>query len=228
MHATGRRAAGPTGMTIGKALRLLALASLLGASPAALADTTALDAYLSNVKTLRAEFTQVVTDGQRQVVQKAHGLLTIKRPGRFRWELTPEGGVAPQLMVADGRNLWFYDQDLEQVSVKSSAAALTATPASLLSGDGKIGEFFDVSADGKSGGFDWVRVVPKRADADFREARLAFKGKDAQLKRMVLKDKLGQTVELEFLKSVRNAPVADAEVSFTPPAGADLIGTPLP
>jgi outer membrane lipoprotein-sorting protein len=45
---------------------------------------------------------------------------------------------------------------------------------------------------------------------------------------MVLEDKLGQTVRLDFNVSVRNAPVADAEVMFTPPAGADVIGTPVP
>jgi outer membrane lipoprotein carrier protein len=205
--------------------RLLALACLACAGAQAAPQANALESYLSNMKTLRAEFTQVVTDGQRQVVQKARGVLLIKRPGRFRWELTPEGNAAAQLMVADGRNLWFYDRDLEQVSVKPAAAALTATPASLLSGDGKITEFFDVRAEGKRDGFDWVSVVPKRADADFREARLAFKGKEAELERMVLKDKLGQTVQLDFLSSTRNLAVNDADVSFTPPAGADVIGT---
>ena len=207
---------------------LAALGCLACVGTHAAAQTTALDAYLGNVKTLRTEFTQVVTDAQGQVVQQARGVLAIKRPGRFRWELTPDGGVAPQLMVADGRNLWFYDRDLEQVSVKSAATALTATPASLLSGDGKLTEFFEVRADGRRDGLDWVRVVPKRADADFREARLAFKGKDAELKRMVLKDKLGQTVQLEFVSSARNAPVPDSDVSFTPPAGADVIGTAIP
>jgi outer membrane lipoprotein carrier protein len=210
----------------------LALACLAGAGTHAAAQATALDAYLGNVKTLRTEFTQLVTDAQGQVVQKARGLLAIKRPGRFRWEITPVAGdntgAAPQLMVADGKNLWFYDRDLEQVSVKSAATALTATPASLLSGDGKLTEYFDVQAEGKRDGLDWVRVVPKRADADFREARLAFKGKDAELKRMVLKDKLGQTVQLEFVSSVRNAPIPDADVSFTPPADADVIGTAAP
>jgi outer membrane lipoprotein carrier protein len=211
---------------------LVALACLVCAGSHAGAQATALDAYLGNVRTLRAEFTQVVTDAQNQVVQKARGVLAIKRPGRFRWELTPlnedNSGAAPQLMVADGRNLWFYDRDLEQVSVKSAATALTATPACLLSGDGRLTEFFDVRAEGKRDGFDWVIVVPKRADADFREARLAFKGKDAELKRMVLKDKLGQTVQLEFVSSVRNAPIPDADVTFTPPEGADVIGTAIP
>jgi outer membrane lipoprotein carrier protein len=81
-----------------------------------------------------------------------------------------------------------------------------------------------VSPAGRKDGFDWVLVTPKESDADFREARLAFT--KSELKRMVLKDKLGQTVRLDFVTSERNAPVAEAEVKFTPPADADVIGTP--
>jgi outer membrane lipoprotein carrier protein len=184
---------------------------------------TPLDTYLTHLKTLRAEFAQTVTDGKGEQVQKAQGTLIIVRPGRFRWELTPEGG-SPQLMVADGKNLWFYDRDLEQVSVKAATAALTATPAGLLSGDGDIRELFTVTTVGKKDGFDWVLVKPRQSDADFREARLGFS--ESELKHMVLKDKLGQTVRLEFRKSERNPPVAESEVKFTPPSGADVIGTP--
>jgi len=185
---------------------------------------TPLDTYLTQLKTLRADFAQTVTDGKGEV-QKAQGTLIIVRPGRFRWELTPDGG-SPQLMVADGKNLWFYDRDLEQVSVKAATAALTATPAGLLSGDGNIRELFTVSSAGKSDGFDWVLVKPRESDADFREARLGFG--PSELKRMVLKDKLGQTVRLDFSKSERNPSVAESEVNFTPPPGADVIGTPTP
>ena len=200
---------------------LLASLALVSAARA----QTPLDTYLSHLKTLRAEFAQTVTDGKGEQVQNAQGTLVIVRPGRFRWELTPEGG-SPQLMVADGKNLWFYDRDLEQVSVKAATAALTATPAGLLSGDGNIRELFTVAPAGKKDGFDWVLVTPRESDADFREARLGFG--ESQLKRMVLKDKLGQTVRLEFFKSERNQPVAESEVKFTPPSGADVIGTPTP
>jgi outer membrane lipoprotein carrier protein len=192
---------------------------------------TPLDAYLSQLKTLRTEFSQTVTDSKGRKVQTAGGKLTIVRPGRFRWELTPfsTAGAAsssPQLMVADGKNLWFYDRDLEQVSVKPSSTALTATPAGLLSGEGDVRQWFTVSSAGKSGGLDWVKAVPKQPDADIREARLAFDKND--LRRMVLKDKLGQTVQLDFLESERNSAVDEAEVKFSPPAGADVIGTPTP
>jgi outer membrane lipoprotein carrier protein len=207
---------------------LLALALI----QVALAEAqTPLDAYLDRLKTLRAEFSQTVTDSKGRQVQNASGKLIIVRPGRFRWELTPQSssegaGASPQLMVADGKNLWFYDRDLEQVSVKPATSALTATPAGLLSGEGDVRQWFDVSSVGRRDGYDWVKVVPKQSDADFREAQLAFDKSD--LRRMVLKDKLGQTVRLDFLASERNPAIPDTDVKFSPPAGADVIGTPAP
>jgi outer membrane lipoprotein carrier protein len=232
--ATADDRAGRTVMTrnLLLAIAFLALGGAFAPLRAEGPAPTALDAYLSSLKTLRAEFSQVVTDGRGEDLQRAAGSLVIQRPGKFRWQLTPAAGAggqqSPQLMVADGRNLWFYDRDLEQVSVKPAAAALTATPASLLSGDGRLEEFFTVRADGRRDGLDWVKVVPKKLDADFREVQLAFRDHGAELKRMVLKDKLGQTVQLDFHSSVRNVPVAASEVEFTPPAGADVIGTPVP
>lgn len=203
---------------------LLSMAAVV-ARAAAPAPATPLDQYLDGLRTLRTEFSQTVVDGKGEEVQKAEGKLTIVRPGKFRWELTPSGNPSAQLMVADGKNLWFYDRDLEQVSVKP-ATVLTATPASLLSGAGDVRTLFTVSSAGKRDGLDWVKVVPKTGDADFREAQLAFTR--GELKRMVLKDKLGQTVRLDFATSARNVPVPDTEVQFSPPAGADLIGTPVP
>ena len=123
------------------------------------------------------------------------------RPGQIPLGTHASVGTSssPQLMVADGKNLWFYDRDLEQVSVKPASTALTATPAGLLSGEGNIRELFTVAPAGRKDGFDWVLVTPKESDADFREARLAFgNGHESELKRMVLKDKLGQTVRLDF------------------------------
>ena len=203
---------------------LALLLSIVAIGAHAAGAATPLDQYLDGLRTLRTEFSQTVVDGKGEVVQRADGKLVIVRPGRFRWELTPAGNPSAQLMVADGKNLWFYDRDLEQVSVKP-ATVLTATPASLLSGAGDVRTLFTVSLAGKRDGLDWVRVVPKTGDADFREAQLAFTR--GELKRMVLKDKLGQTVRLDFLTSARNVPVPDTEVQFSPPAGADLIGTPV-
>ncbi|HYM27788.1 MAG TPA: outer-membrane lipoprotein carrier protein LolA, partial [Steroidobacteraceae bacterium] len=136
----------------------------------------------------------------------------------------PAAGGGGQLMVCDGTNLWFFDRDLEQVTVKPVDAALSATPAMLLSGAVDVRKSFNISSAGQRLGLDWVLVEPGGAQADFRRALFGFEHGD--LKRMILEDKLDQTATIIFDKVERNGPVTPAEVSFTPPAGADVIGTP--
>jgi outer membrane lipoprotein carrier protein len=137
---------------------------------------------------------------------------------------TPGGGGAGQLMVCDGTNLWFYDRDLQQVTVKPVDAVLSATPAMLLSGAVDVRKNFTISSAGEREGLDWVLVEPNGAEADFRSALFGFD--HGNLKRMILEDKLDQTATIVFQKIERNGPVAAGEVSFKPPAGADVIGTP--
>lgn len=211
------------GLLAAASLALALIGTPLAAAPAA---STPLDRYLAGLTTLRAQFSQQLVDGRGVTVQEADGNLVVQRPGRFRWEVRPAGAEGGQLLIADGRNLWFFDRDLEQVTVKPADASLTATPAMLLSGVGDIRAVFDVTVLPRAGGLDWVQVTPRANDADFRDAKLGFAGRD--LKRMELHDKLGQTATLIFGKTTRNGPVDAAELHFTPPPGADVIGTPLP
>lgn len=203
----------------------LALVWMAGTLPATAAQTpAALEHYLDGLKSLRVSFTQSVTDAQGHSVDNASGELLVLRPGRFRWDIHPQGSSAGQLLVADGRNVWFYDRDLQQVTVKPMDAALSATPAMLLSGGVDLQRNFTLTTAGQREGLEWVKVQPTGSDADFREALLGFGGNE--LKRMILEDKLGQTATLTFVRSERNAPVSVADVSFTPPSGVDVIGTP--
>ncbi|HEY6482301.1 MAG TPA: outer membrane lipoprotein chaperone LolA [Steroidobacteraceae bacterium] len=206
-------------------MRSVALALVLAAPAAALAATP-LDSFLDGMKTLRATFVQTVTDAHAREIDRASGTLIVERPGKFSWDIHPEGaaGSAGQLMVADGRNLWFFDRDLQQVTVKPVDAALSATPAMLLSGSVDIRKNFTIGTAGRREGLDWVLVQPRGAEADFRQALLGFSG--GELRRMVLDDKLGQTATVVFEHVERNGPVSPAEVSFTPPPGVDVIGTP--
>jgi outer membrane lipoprotein carrier protein len=193
---------------------------------AAQAAGTPLDSYLDELKTLRATFVQTVTDAHGNQIDRATGTLIVSRPGKFSWEIHPRtsGSGAGQLMVCDGTNLWFLDRDLEQVTVKPVDAALSATPAMLLSGVTDVRKSFSITPAGTRAGLEWVLVEPRDAEADFRSALFGFAG--AELKRMILEDKLGETTTISFGKIERNAPVAPGEVSFTPPAGTDVIGTP--
>ena len=209
----------------GVALWLRALLLLLGA-PTVFAAATPLDSYLDDMKTLRATFLQTLADAHGKEIDRATGTLIVSRPGKFSWEIHPQGSAsdAGQLMVADGRNLWFLDRDLQQVTVKPVDSALSATPAMLLSGTVDVRKNFTISSVPRRDGLDWVLVEPHGSEADFRRALLGFAGKD--LKRMILEDKLGQTATVMFDHVERNGPVTPQEVSFTPAPGVDVIGTP--
>ena len=204
----------------------LAILAMVMAVPAALGNTTPLDAYLDDMRTLRATFVQTLADAHGHEIDRSTGTLIVSRPGKFSWEIHPRGSGsdAGQLMVADGRNLWFLDRDLQQVTVKPVDAALSATPAMLLSGTVDVRKNFTITSAPKRDGLDWVLVEPRGNEADFRSALLGFDGKD--LKRMILEDKLGQTATVMFDHVERNGRVTPEEVSFTPSAGVDVIGTP--
>ncbi len=207
--------------------RLTVLAVVLaGGVPAFAAQSTPLDGFLAGLRTLRASFTQTLVDSGGRPVDRSSGVLVVQRPGKFRWETRPQDGKGggEQLLVADGKNVWFFDRELEQVTVKPADSALSATPAMLLSEAGDIRERFNVTSAGAREGLDWVLVEPKGAEADFRRALLGF-GKSG-LARMIVDDKLGQTATIAFEGVTRNGAVAPDEVRFTPPAGVDVIGTP--
>jgi outer membrane lipoprotein carrier protein len=213
-------------------------ASTPAASPSASSDAKLLTDYLDNLKTLRTSFVQTLADPNGREIDRATGTLIVSRPGKFSWAIQPEtpagssaaktsgttGSGAGQLMVCDGVNLWFYDRDLQQVTVKPVDAALSATPAMLLSGTVDVRKSFAITGAGQRMGLDWVLVEPNGADADFRRALFGFDHGD--LKRMILEDKLDQTATVIFDKVERNGRVSPSEVSFRPPAGADVIGTP--
>ena len=208
---------------------------------------TPLDRYLKNLKTLRVTFLQTVADAHGAEVSRSSGTLTVERPGKFRWNIHPQsivpsaaasaGGrvraarqpAAPagsgQLMVSDGRNLWYYDRDLQQVTVRPVTAALSATPAMLLSGTVDVRRHFKETGAGTRDGLDWVYVEPRSAEADFKSALFGFDRK-GELQRMILQDKLGQIVTIVFRDVEVNVPVPAKDFTFTPPAAADVIGTP--
>ena len=185
------------------------------------ADSIArVDAYLATLSTLTADFVQVVQDKQGQVTERASGTLSISRPNRFRWDYQQPYA---QTIVADGRKLWLYDPDLEQVTVRSLEQGLGATPAMLLSGSGKVGDAFSAGPIDQQQGLTWYRLSPKQKGSDFERVSLGFDSRN-ELAAMELVDKLRQTTTIEFSRVKRGAALGDSLFRFVPPNGADVIG----
>lgn len=181
-----------------------------------------LDAALDSLASLRAEFTQTVTDAGGELRESAEGSVALARPGRFRWDYRRPA----QLIVSDGTTVWLYDEDLAQVTIRPAADSLAGTPALLLSGQSDLAGAFQISDGGEESGLTWSRLRPKDADSDFTELRVGVTGRE--LRRMTLLDKLGQTTELEFSRIERN-PRFDADTfTFVPPPGVDVVGRAIP
>ena len=87
--------------------------------------------FVNDVITLQGRFEQSLIDAEGVVIERSSGTLEIERPGRFRWSYSEP---YEQWLVADGLNIWSYDVDLAQVTVKAQAKALANTPALLLGG----------------------------------------------------------------------------------------------
>jgi outer membrane lipoprotein carrier protein len=182
------------------------------------------DAYLASVNTLSADFSQVVRDRDDRIVERASGRLSLSRPDRFRWDYEKP---YLQTIVADGRQIWLHDSDLEQVTVRPLEHGLGSTPAMLLSGSGKVGDAFASVAVAQQGDWTWSRLAPKQAGSDFEQVSLAFDRK-GELAAMELRDKLGQRTVIEFGRLRRNVPLDPRLFRFEPPPGADVIGRAAP
>ena len=196
-----------------------AAATPAAASPAAGSAAATVESRLAGLATWSADFTQTIDDGHGKVLRSAAGKLYLQRPGKFRWDYSEP---SEQLVLADGKQIWFYDKDLSQANVRSMDSTLASTPASLLSGNGAVSSQFEIKAMPPSGGLEWFQLVPKKSDTDFQLVRIGFdKG---ELASMFLADKLGQVTQLTFTHTSRNAKFADDLFTFTPPAGVDVIG----
>ena len=185
---------------------------------AVLADAAGrLDAYLSGLDTVSAQFEQRLFDERRSLLERARGTVLIDRPGRFRFDYSDP----PQLIVGDGARVWIHDPELAQVTVRDVDAALGSTPAVLLATGRPVEEQFRVEALDAGAGYDAFALEPKAEDAPFTLIRLAFAG--GELRRMELVDQFGQTTLITFTDIRRPPTVPAGAFTFTPPAGADVI-----
>ena len=177
--------------------------------------------FLTNITTLEGRFEQSLIDAEGAIVETNSGTLEIERPGRFRWSYTDP---YEQWLVADGLNIWSYDLDLQQVTVKPQAQALANTPAVLLGGAEDALEQFDFAGTTIESVTTWVRLDPKDQDSGFNRVELGFI--DSELRRMVFFDHLEQTTLVALHDVIVNQPIESARFDFVIPDDVDVVGTP--
>ena len=177
--------------------------------------------FVTDIVTLQGRFEQSLVDANGNVIEVTRGTLRIQRPGQFRWSYTEPYS---QVLVADGLNIWSYDADLAQVTVKPQKQALASTPALLLGGSKDALDQFTNDGNYVEDGTTWVRLSPKNTESGFLRVELGFVN-DA-LNRMVFFDNLQQTTRVALYDVAVNELIEQEHFEFEVPADVDVVGSP--
>lgn len=190
------------------------------ASPNAAAKN--LQAALSNLSQMQAGFYQRVIGSELSVVDEGSGKFYLSRPGKFRWDyFADDGTTLIDQIVSDGSNIYFYNIDLETVTVRSLQKAVLQIPSLVLVSDSvDLKKIFKVTELPESLGLNWFLLKPLTTEAGYDELRLGFsKGK---LVAFSIADALGQTTQLQFDTVITDVVVKDSVFKFTVPEGVDV------
>lgn len=195
----------------------LLLAFVSGASYAEDRPVRELKAFLSATRTLTADFKQVLINEAGDPVQTSYGMFYLQRPGKFRWDYKKP--IQQQIVSSSGK-VWFYDPDLEQVTVKKLDQSLGSTPALLLSGEVSLEDNFTMEQQGEDEGLLWVKLVPKNEESGFKYVLIGLN--NGSLGGMELSDNFGQLTRIYFSNVAINREIKQDLFQFNAPKGADV------
>ncbi|MET1116142.1 MAG: outer membrane lipoprotein chaperone LolA [Comamonas sp.] len=204
---------------------LTSLVLVAGAGLASADGLQSLEAFMQSAQAGRAEFTQTVTspakDGQAARSKTSSGEFMFQRPGRFKFDYRKP---FEQQIVADGKTLWMYDADLNQVTQRAQAKVLDATPAAILASAASVQALradFDLKAAPDQDGLQWVLAVPKAKEGQLQSVRVGFAGN--KLAAIDMLDSFGQRSLMRFNNVQTSASLPPETFKFVAPKGADVL-----
>jgi outer membrane lipoprotein carrier protein len=189
-------------------------------STAAHADgVSSLKDFFLNTQSMRADFKQEVLDKQGRKVQMVEGTMQLQRPNKFRWDYQKP---YEQQIISDGKQVFLYDMDLQQVTVRDLSKTLGSSPAAMLAGGEAVEKSFTLKNAVRKDSLTWVLALPKDKESGFDRVLLGFK--DGQLKKMELYDSFSHVTHIAFNQIERNPTLATETFLFSTPKGVDVVG----
>ncbi|MHA7840467.1 MAG: outer membrane lipoprotein chaperone LolA [Gammaproteobacteria bacterium] len=179
-----------------------------------------LESLLNNMKTFQATFDQIIKDDAGHIVQEGQGTVALQRPGKFQW-LTSH--PTKQEVVADGKNLWIYDPELEQATVQNLTESIHQSPAILISeANLNLADDFYVTTEKDENQKLWYVLTPKSKEkSEYRLVKIYFNGN--QLQSLKVLNNLGQWNILRFKNIKTNLSLSQTLFNFKPPMNVDVI-----
>ncbi|MDD3267024.1 MAG: outer membrane lipoprotein chaperone LolA [Burkholderiales bacterium] len=183
------------------------------------ADSASLSKYLGNMKTMKADFTQVIITGKKN--RTSVGNMEISRPNKFRWEYTAD----QQLLISDSKDIYIYDKPLQQVTIKPLNKSIDKSPAALLAGSNDINKSYKISNLPDNGDkLAWFKIEPKVTNDNngFQVVLMGFSA-DGKISSMKFTDTFGNETQLKFSNVQTGVNIPASEFKFTAPAGVDVL-----
>jgi outer membrane lipoprotein carrier protein len=174
---------------------------------------------LKNMDNLSAEFKQTLLDEDKNIVQQSSGTLALQRPGKFAWIYTEP---FEQRIIADGSELWVYDVELDQVTVKPMDASISNAPIMILMKESDVTQQFKVIEVGQRKFLYWVELEPRAKDLEYQRIFIGLE--DGNLRAMELQDQFGQSTQIVFDRLRTGVVHNPATFKFVPPDGVDVYG----
>ena len=174
--------------------------------------------FVEQVNTATGRFSQYTVGPQGQTKPAQSGEFAFRRPGQLRWQVTKP---FEQLVLSDGKEVFQFDPDLNQLTIRKVDQAIGASPAAILFGSGALEKAFEVSRLAERDGLLWMRAKPRGSEAGFVHVDIGMK--DGLPQRVVLLDAFGQSTRVDLSGIVKNASLKPDAFQFTPPPGVDTV-----
>lgn len=178
-----------------------------------------LNRAMSSLDNLQADFKQTLIDDNKKIVQQSMGKVSIQRPGKFRWVYEKP---YEQQIIADGKELWVYDVDLDQATVKPMGSGLASAPIMVLMKKQRVETEFDVNEVGQHKVLYWIELIPKNKDMEYSKIYIGMQ--DDIIKAMELRDSFGQATQITFENQRSDMIFNPDTFIFNPPPGVDVFG----
>lgn len=152
---------------------------------------------------------------------KAHGKLYFKRPGRMLWRYDEPKG---QFVLADGKNLYYYQPEQGQVLKSPLKSAFRSDiPLSFLLGIGNLKKEFKVSLKGLEQGFYLLRLEPRGELGGFGEILLSVDAESFNIRSSRIRDAAGNVTMIRFAGMRKGTGLKDSLFRLQLPEGVDVV-----
>ena len=183
-------------------------------------------ASYDSVRTLQADFVQVVENAMLGDPDTTRGKLFQRRPSYFAMRFTDPNN---DRVVADGRRLWLYTP-----STTPGQVIRTAIPGTGTTGPNLIGQFVEhprerytaryVRSDSTAdGAVDVLTLTPRAQDVPYSEATVWIAKRDGLVRRIEILESSGQRRTIMLRNLVVNRAINAREFRFSPTSALRVV-----